>query len=135
MPGLPIGRMDGLFANAHEMVKGREDHHRISSPATDGRRTAHDVRPNARERSQCASRCWPAIKRRQSGQHLPPCCGKEAQQQGPDTQVNIVKAVAQVTGGNGGGKPDFAMAGAKDLTKMDEALAAVEEFVAKMLAK
>ena len=39
------------------------------------------------------------------------------------------------SGGNGGGKPDFAMAGAKDLTKIDEALAAVEEFVAKMLTK
>lgn len=39
----------------------------------------------------------------------------------------LVKAVAQLTGGNGGGKPDFAMAGAKDLTKIDEALAAVPE--------
>ncbi|MGN0479819.1 MAG: alanine--tRNA ligase [Hominenteromicrobium sp.] len=36
----------------------------------------------------------------------------------------LVKAVAQVTGGNGGGKPDFAMAGIKDQTKIDEALAA-----------
>ncbi|MEF2795127.1 MAG: DHHA1 domain-containing protein, partial [Hydrogeniiclostridium sp.] len=45
-----------------------------------------------------------------------------------------VKAVAQVTGGNGGGKPDFAMAGAKDLTKLDEALAAAEGFVADMMA-
>ena len=46
----------------------------------------------------------------------------------------LVKAVAQVTGGNGGGKPDFAMAGAKDLTKLDEALAAAEGFVADMMA-
>lgn len=60
--------------------------------------------------------------------------GKEAQNKGLNAG-KLVKEVAQVTGGNGGGKPDFAMAGAKDLTKMDEALAAVEEFVAKMLAK
>ncbi len=42
---------------------------------------------------------------------------------------NIVKAAAQVTGGNGGGKPDFAMAGVKDINKIDEALNAVPSFV------
>ena len=41
----------------------------------------------------------------------------------------LVKAVAQITGGNGGGKPDFAMAGIKDQTKIDEALAAVESIL------
>ena len=46
--------------------------------------------------------------------------GKEAQNKGLNAG-KLVKEVAQVTGGNGGGKPDFAMAGAKDLTKMDEA--------------
>ena len=45
----------------------------------------------------------------------------------------IVKAVAQVTGGNGGGKPDMAMAGAKDITKMDEALASVDDIIKGML--
>ena len=45
----------------------------------------------------------------------------------------IVKAVAQVTGGNGGGKPDNAMAGAKDLTKIEEALAKAAEIVAESL--
>ena len=45
----------------------------------------------------------------------------------------IVKAVAQLTGGNGGDKPDFAMAGAKDLTKLDEALAAVTGIVEGMI--
>ena len=39
------------------------------------------------------------------------------------------------SGGNGGGKPDFAMAGARDLTKIDEALASVEGLVAEMLQK
>ena len=45
----------------------------------------------------------------------------------------LVKAVAAVTGGNGGGKPDFAMAGAKDVSKVDEALATVAEIVASMM--
>ncbi len=38
---------------------------------------------------------------------------------------NIVRAVARIAGGAGGGKPDSAMAGGKDITKTDEALAAV----------
>ena len=33
----------------------------------------------------------------------------------------------------GGGKPDFAMAGLKDETKIDEALAAVKSIVEKQL--
>ena len=35
---------------------------------------------------------------------------------------NIVKALAQITGGGGGGRPDFAQAGGKDASKIDEAL-------------
>lgn len=50
---------------------------------------------------------------------------KEAQAKGIKAGA-LIKAVAQITGGNGGGKPDFAMAGVKDQTKIDEALAAVE---------
>ena len=46
---------------------------------------------------------------------------------------NIVRAVAQVAGGNGGGKSDLAMAGGKDITKADEALFAVKEIVEKMM--
>ena len=46
---------------------------------------------------------------------------------------NIVKAVAQITGGNGGGKPDFAMAGAKDITKLDEALQALPSIIDSMI--
>ncbi len=36
-------------------------------------------------------------------------------------------------GGNGGGRPDFAMAGAKDQSKLDDALAKVDDFVAEKL--
>lgn len=42
---------------------------------------------------------------------------------------DIVRSVAQATGGNGGGRPDFAQAGGKDINKLDEALSKVEEFV------
>lgn len=44
----------------------------------------------------------------------------------------LVKEVAILTGGNGGGRPDFAMAGAKDADKIDTALAAVKDIVEKL---
>ena len=42
---------------------------------------------------------------------------------------NIVKKVAQVTGGSGGGKPNLAQAGGKDKSKIEEALALVKTLV------
>ena len=54
--------------------------------------------------------------------------GKEAQARGLKAGV-LVKEIAAVAGGKGGGKPDMAMAGIKDANKVDEALAAVPEIV------
>ena len=42
----------------------------------------------------------------------------------------IIKEVAMITGGNGGGKPDMAQAGGKFLDKVDNALAIVDEMIA-----
>ena len=47
----------------------------------------------------------------------------------------LVKQIAAVAGGNGGGKPEFAMAGIRDTTKIDEALAAVCGIVKSELDK
>lgn len=41
----------------------------------------------------------------------------------------LVKEIAAIAGGNGGGKPDFAMGSMKDDTKIDEALKAAPEIV------
>ena len=41
----------------------------------------------------------------------------------------LVKQIAAIAGGNGGGKPDFAMAGIRDTSKIDDALNAVPEIV------
>ncbi|RJE90994.1 alanine--tRNA ligase [Paenibacillus sp. 1011MAR3C5] len=41
----------------------------------------------------------------------------------------IIKQAAIVCGGNGGGRPDMAQAGGKDITKLDEALKVAEELV------
>ncbi|MBQ9083301.1 MAG: alanine--tRNA ligase, partial [Clostridia bacterium] len=58
--------------------------------------------------------------------------GKKAQAAGAHAG-NIVRATAKLAGGNGGGRPDSATAGAKDISKIDGALAQVESIVAGML--
>ena len=58
--------------------------------------------------------------------------GKEAQARGAHAG-NLVREVAKIAGGNGGGKPDNAMAGGKDATKINDALSKVAEFVKAQL--
>ena len=55
-------------------------------------------------------------------------CGKDAVAKGVRAG-DIIKTIAPVISGRGGGKPDSAMGGGSDLEKLDEALSAVEQFV------
>ena len=59
-------------------------------------------------------------------------CGKDAIARGIKAG-DLVKAVCTACDGSGGGKPDSAMGGGKDVTKMDNALALVDDFVAAKL--
>lgn len=59
-------------------------------------------------------------------------CGADAIKLGAHAG-NIVRETAKIAGGSGGGKPDSAMAGAKDASKADEALATVDSIVSAML--
>ena len=45
----------------------------------------------------------------------------------------IVKEIAPIIGGGGGGRPDFAEAGGKDASKIDELLARTPDVVASLL--
>src|SRR6185503_11776557 len=45
----------------------------------------------------------------------------------------VVKELAPIVGGAGGGRPDFAEAGGKQPEKIDELLAAAESVIAKLL--
>jgi len=47
---------------------------------------------------------------------------------------NLVKTVAPVTGGSGGGRPDMAQAGGKEPAKLDEALKTGEKLICQLLA-
>ena len=59
-------------------------------------------------------------------------CGKDAVAKGIKAG-DLVKLVCTACGGSGGGKPDSAMGGGKDVTKADNALALVDDFVASKL--
>ena len=59
-------------------------------------------------------------------------CGKTALQNGAHAG-NLVREVAKITGGNGGGKPDSAMAGGKDALKIDLALESAKDILKSML--
>ena len=59
-------------------------------------------------------------------------CGKEAVVKGVKAG-DLVKMVSGICGGKGGGKPDSAMGGGNDPLKVDDALAAVDDFVSEKL--
>ncbi|MCL2099295.1 MAG: alanine--tRNA ligase [Oscillospiraceae bacterium] len=59
-------------------------------------------------------------------------CGADAVKAGANAGV-LVKQIAQITGGGGGGKPEFAVAGGRDLNKLGEALSAGEKILRGMV--
>lgn len=59
-------------------------------------------------------------------------CGKNAVAKGVKAG-DLVRQVASFAGGGGGGRPDSAMAGAKDVSKLDFALGKAEEIVKSLI--
>ena len=59
-------------------------------------------------------------------------CGKGAIAKGAHAG-NIVREIAKIAGGSGGGKPDSAMAGGKDITKVSEAVEKSAEIASSFL--
>ena len=57
-------------------------------------------------------------------------CGKDAVSRGVKAG-DIIRSITAIAGGKGGGKPDSAMGGGNDVSKLDEALAAVQGLVAE----
>ena len=55
-------------------------------------------------------------------------CGKNAVARGVKAG-DLIKSIAKICEGTGGGKPDSAMGGCKNLLKLDDAMAAVDDFV------
>ena len=59
-------------------------------------------------------------------------CGKDAVAKGMKAG-ELVKLACTCCGGSGGGKPDSAMGGGKDVNKLDDALALVDDYVASKI--
>ena len=59
-------------------------------------------------------------------------CGPEAVKKGIKAG-ELVKRVCGICGGKGGGKPESAMGGGSDVLKLDDALAAVDDFIVEKL--
>ena len=60
------------------------------------------------------------------------CCGKAAVALGAHAG-NLAREIAKLAGGNGGGKPDSAMAGVKSADALPEAMKKAEEILSSML--
>ena len=73
-----------------------------------------------------------AVNKEKGSLNFAASCGKEAVSKGVKAG-DVVRAVAQKAGGNGGGKPDFAMAGAKEVDKVNDAVAAVIDIVTSLI--
>lgn len=73
-----------------------------------------------------------SVNKEKGSANFAACCASEAVKNGVKAG-DVVRAVAKLAGGNGGGKPDFAMAGAKDIDKVDEAIAAVADIVKSLI--
>lgn len=61
-------------------------------------------------------------------------CGKEAVRKGVKAG-DLVRTVSAVCGGSGGGKPDSAMGGGRDILLLDGALNAADQFVSEKLGQ
>ena len=116
------GKIDGLLKNAQEIGGLRVVSGAIDGGADELRKTADTIK------NQNADVI--AVLAAVNDGKLTFCvsCGKGAVAKGAHAG-NLVREIAKIAGGNGGGKPDLAMAGGKDVSKVNDALAAVQNAV------
>ena len=126
---LASSQIDGLFQNAVEVDGVRIVTVYLNGTTTDTLRSMmdklRDKEPNA---------VGALIGTDGSKTTLAVGVGKSALARGLKAGA-LVKQIAAIAGGNGGGKPDFAMAGIRDTSKIDDALNAVEGIVKENLEK
>ena len=124
---LASANLEGVFRNAQDIDGVKVVFALLSGTSSDALRALCD---KAKEYEGAVAAVFAGINDGKAT--LAASCNKAAQAKGLKAGV-LVKEVAQLCGGNGGGRPDFAMAGAKDQSKLDDALTAVPELVKKQL--
>lgn len=121
-------QVDGLFENAKEVNGVKLFTLYLTGTGNEALRELCD---KTRDKAPCSVTA--IIGENEGKTTLAVAVGKDAQARGL-AAGKLAKEIAAVAGGNGGGKPDFAMAGIKDASKIDDALAAVAAIVEKAMA-
>ena len=123
---LAEGSVQELFANAEQIGSVRVIASAVEAKGDALRRMAEKLRDKA------ADAVIVLIGKDGTKATICAACGKEAVSAGL-AAGKLVSAVAAITGGKGGGKPDMAMAGVGDVTKIADAITGVKSVVEGML--
>ncbi|MFI3170129.1 MAG: alanine--tRNA ligase [Faecalibacterium sp.] len=126
---MAASKIDGLFADAADVGGARIISGFFSGTSGDALRTMCD-----KVLAEAPNAVAVLVGSHQEKITMAVCVSENSRARGLKAGV-LVKEISAIAGGKGGGKPDFAMAGLKDATKIDEALAAVPGIVEKYLAK
>ena len=123
------GKIDGLLKGAQEIGGLRVVSGLLEGTASDELRKTADTIKNQNEDVI-------AVLAAVNDGKLTFCvsCGKAAVSKGAHAG-NLVREIARIAGGNGGGKPDLAMAGGKDISKVNDALGAVQSAVGAQIGE
>ncbi len=124
---LAAGRLDTLLAEAKQVGAVRLITANLGETALDAVRSLCDA---LRDKAPDAVAVFAAVN---GGKlNFVSACGKDAVSHGAHAG-NLLKAVSAITGGKGGGRPDSATSGGRDLDKIPDALAAAAEILSGML--
>ena len=124
---LAATRIDGLFKNAVDVGGVKFIYAKFDGISSDALRTMGD---KIRDKEPSAVAVLAGVS--ENGASFVCACGKNAVEKGANAG-KIVKEAAAVTGGKGGGRPDGAMAGIGDVSKIDEAFSKLSEIISSML--
>ena len=114
---ISASRLDSIIKNSSQTVKDLQ----LVSALIDG--VSADTLRKMTDTAKAENDNMVIVLGAVNGEKLTFCaaCGKSAVKSGAHAG-NLVREIAKIAGGNGGGKPDSAMAGGKDITKADEAI-------------
>ncbi len=124
---LASGKLDSLLSGAKQVGSVRLITADLGETALDAVRSLCDA---LRDKAPDAAAVFAAVN---GGKlNFVAACGKDAVAHGAHAG-NLLKAVSAITGGKGGGRPDSATSGGRDLDKIPDALAAAADILAGML--
>ena len=124
---LAAGKLDSLLAGAKSVGSVRLVTADLGETALDAVRSLCDA---LRDKAPDAVAVFAAVN---GGKlNFVSACGKDAVSHGAHAG-NLLKSVSAITGGKGGGRPDSATSGGRDLDKIPDALAAAAEILGAML--